>query len=63
MDKVKSVLPFQTLPVFDLSVAPDDKNLGPNEIGKETLSKLPGANNKFDTATPGIALSLPLVSK
>lgn len=39
--------------VFDLSVAPDTKNLGPNEVGKKELAQLPGADNKYDTATPG----------
>jgi hypothetical protein len=60
VDKVKSALPFQTLPVLDLAVAPDDKNLGPNEVDKSTLAKLPGADNKFDTAAPG-DLHTPLV--
>ena len=44
--------------VFDLSVAPDTKNLGPNEVGKKELAQLPGADNKYDTATPGM-LPLP----
>ena len=53
-DKIKALLPFGLLPVYDVSVAPDDKNLGPNEVGKSDLAKLPGADNKFDTATPGV---------
>ena len=53
-DKIKALLPFGSLPVYDVSVAPDDKNLGPNEVGKSDLAKLPGADNKFDTATPGV---------
>jgi len=53
VDKIKSFLPFNTMSVFDLAAAPDAKNLGPNEVGKSDLAKLPGADNKFDTATPG----------
>ncbi|CAL8463400.1 g2934 [Coccomyxa elongata] len=54
-DKLKGLLPFNTMQVFDLSVAPDTKNLGPNEVGKKELAQLPGADNKYDTATPGRA--------
>ena len=52
-DKLKGLLPFNTMQVFDLSVSPDTKNLGPNEVGKKELAQLPGADNKYDTATPG----------
>ncbi len=54
-DKLKGLLPFNTMQIFDLSVAPDTKNLGPNEVGKKELAQLPGADNKYDTATPGEA--------
>ncbi|EIE27575.1 hypothetical protein COCSUDRAFT_39203 [Coccomyxa subellipsoidea C-169] len=54
-DKLRALLPFGNMPIYDLSVSPDNKNLGPNEVGKKELAQLPGANNKFDTATPGRA--------
>lgn len=62
VDKIKSFLPFNTISVFDLAAAPDAKNLGPNEVGKSDLAKLPGADNKFDTATPGERLPLSMNS-
>jgi hypothetical protein len=53
VDKVKSLLPFQTLPLFDLA-ANDNADLGPNEVSKSAIKDI-GENVKdgIDTAAPG----------
>lgn len=52
IDKVKDLLPFQTLPLFEL--AQDKADLGPNEVSKD---KIKDVGNKVkegvDTAAPG----------
>lgn len=52
LDKVKDLLPFQTLPLFEL--AQDNANLGPNEVSKDVIKDV-GENVKegLDTAAPG----------
>ena len=54
IDKVKDLLPFQTLPLFEL--AQDNANLGPNEVSKDVIKDV-GENVKegVDTAAPGEA--------
>ncbi len=62
-DKIKSALPFQTLPMFELAEAEDyqtppqenqNADLGPNEVTKESIGDISlDANNPFDTAAPG----------
>lgn len=53
VDKVKSLLPFQTLPLFDLA-GNDNADLGPNEVSKSAIKDI-GENVKdgIDTAAPG----------
>jgi hypothetical protein len=54
VDKIKSVLPFQALPMFDLALDQDTADLGPNEVSKKTIEDTSvSANNPFDKATPG----------
>ena len=52
VDKVKDLLPFQTLPLFEL--AQDKADLGPNEVSKGAIKDI-GENVKegVDTAAPG----------
>ena len=52
INKVKDLLPFQTLPLFEL--AQDAANLGPNEVTKGAIKDI-GENVKegVDTAAPG----------
>ena len=62
-DKVKSALPFGSLPVFELAEAeayqsPPQENqnadFGPNEVTKDSIGDISlDANNPFDTAAPG----------
>ena len=65
-DKIKSVLPFQTLPLFELAdqgIEPyqtppqenENADFGPNEVTKDSIGDISlDANNPFDTSTgPG----------
>ena len=53
VDKVKSLLPFQALPVFELA-GNDNADLGPNEVSKSAIKDI-GENVKdgIDNAAPG----------
>jgi len=52
VDKVKNLLPFQTLPIFDL--ANDTADLGPNEVSKGAIKDITeNAKDGLDTAAPG----------
>ncbi|CAK0740247.1 hypothetical protein CVIRNUC_001236 [Coccomyxa viridis] len=54
VDKVKGLLPFQTLPVFDL--ASDTADLGPNEVTKDSIKDVAeNVKDGIDTASPGRA--------
>ncbi len=57
VDKVKGLLPFQTLPVFDL--ASDTADLGPNEVTKDSIKDVAeNVKDGIDTASPGVASTL-----
>ena len=57
VDKVKGLLPFQTLPVFDL--ASDTADLGPNEVTKDSIKDVAeNVKDGIDTASPGVASAL-----
>ena len=57
VDKVKSLLPFQTLPIFDL--ASDTADLGPNEVTKDSIKDVAeNVKDGIDTASPGVASHL-----
>ena len=52
VDKVKNLLPFQTLPIFDL--ANDTADQGPNEVTKGAIKDLTeNAKDGLATAAPG----------
>ena len=54
VDKVKGLLPFQTLPIFDL--ANDTADLGPNEVTKDSIKDVAdNVKDGIDTASPGAA--------
>ena len=57
VDKVKGLLPFQTLPIFDL--ASDTADLGPNEVTKDSIKDVAeNVKDGIDTASPGVASTL-----
>lgn len=52
LDSVKGLLPFQTLPIFEL--AGDTADLGPNEVTKASIKDVTeNAKDGIDTASPG----------
>ncbi len=56
VDKIKSALPFGTLPVFELAALDKDTaDFGPNEVSKDSIQDISvSADNPYDTAAPGV---------